>query len=92
MRTWEQIELVCIDCCHLCYLPSTLELLPRLKADGTPVVKKLNRYAQFVKENYATMKLQTPGGSHKDVMERLKTAYHEKDNATIADTRRSFSA
>ena len=78
-----------IHYCHFCYPPSTLELLPRLKADGTPVVKKLNRYAQFVKENYATMKLQTPGGGHKDVMEKLKTAYHEKDNT---ETRRSFSA
>ena len=84
---------MCIDCSNLCYPPSALELLPKLKADGTPVVKKLNRYAQFVKENYATMKLQTPGGSHKNVMEKLKTAYYKKDDATTSSTlNRSFSA
>lgn len=83
IRIWEQDQCV-LTVATSAYPPSTLELLPRLKADGTPVVKKLNRYAQFVKENYATMKLQTPGGSHKDVMETLKTAYYKKDDATTS--------
>lgn len=63
-------------------LPSALELLPKLKADGTPVVKRLNRYAQFVKDNYATTKLQSPWRNHKQIMEKLKEEYHKKDVIT----------
>ena len=91
VRIWEPDQ--CVLTVATSATPSALELLPKLKADGTPVVKKLNRYAQFVKENYATMKLQTPGGSHKNVMEKLKTAYYKKDDATTSSSlNRSFSA
>lgn len=63
-------------------LPSALELLPKVKADGTPVVKRLNRYAQFVKDNYAAIKLQSPWRNHKQIMEKLKEEYHKRDAIT----------
>ena len=47
-----------------------------MKADGTPAVRKLNQFAQFVKDNYGTVKSQSPWRSHKQVMERLKDNYH----------------
>lgn len=71
-----------LDHSSISALPSALELLPKLKADGTPVVKRLNRYAQFVKDNYATTKLQSPWRNHKQIMEKLKEEYHKRDVIT----------
>ena len=77
-------------CQCFCCPPSALELLPRLKADGTPVVKRINRYAQFVKDNYAIVKLQSPWRNHKEIMQKLKEDYHKKDVVT-ADEPRVYS-
>ena len=57
-------------------LSSKLELVPKMRADGTPAVKKLNQFAQFVKDNYSTVKSRSPWRSHKQVMESLKDKYH----------------
>ena len=54
----------------LCIPPSTLEL------EGTGSTRKLNRFAQFVQDNYADVKLLTPAGGHKVVMEKLKEQYY----------------
>ena len=62
------------DCVTL-HLLSFLELLPQLKADGTPAVVRVNKYAQFVKENYAAVKSQSPWRRHKEVMEKLSERY-----------------
>ena len=51
-------------------------LEPKLNADGTPASVKLNSYAQYVKENYAEVRVQTPAGGHKAVMEKLRERYH----------------
>ena len=62
---------------------SKLELLPRLKVDGTPATeRKLNRYAQFVKDHYSEVKSGSPWRSHKEVMERLKEIYHQNSQQT----------
>lgn len=66
-----------LDCWLSLSLLSTLELLPKLKVDGTPAAeRKLNRYAQFVKDHYSEVKSGSPWQSHKEIMDRLKEMYH----------------
>ena len=58
---------------------STLELLPKLKVDGTPAAeRKLNRYAQFVKDHYGEVKSGSPWRNHKEIMDKIKDLYHQK--------------
>ena len=64
---------------------SHLELEPRLKSDGTPAAVKLNRYAQYVKQHYAAVKLKTPNGGHKAVMERLREDYYSSRETPVLD-------
>ena len=59
---------------HMC---SSLELLPPMKADGTPALRKPNRFALFVKEHYGAVKTQSPWRTHKQIMERLRDKYRE---------------
>ena len=75
-------------------LHSTLELLPRLKVDGTPAPeRKLNRYAQFVKDHYGEVKSGSPWRSHREIMERLQQIYHQNSHQkeTAAPTSPTFS-
>ena len=64
---------------------SWLELEPRLNSDGTPAAVKLNRYAQYVKEHYATVKLQTPQGGHRAVMKKLREDYYSSRETPLLD-------
>ena len=58
---------------------STLELLPKLKSDGTPMLeRKMNRYARFVKDHYSDVKSGSPWRSHKQVMEKIRDLYYSK--------------
>ena len=56
---------------------SELELVPRLKSDGTPATdRKLNRYTKFIKENYSTVKEASPYRTHSQVLEKINQLYH----------------
>ena len=64
---------------------SHLELQPKLNPDGTPAAVKLNRYAQYVKEHYAAVKLHTPQGGHKAVMKKLREDYYSSRETPVLD-------
>lgn len=50
-----------------------------MKADGTP--RKQNYFAQFVKENYSSVRKQTPQTDHGQIMSKLAIMY--KQNFTL---------
>ena len=54
----------------------------RLDETSATAGKKLNRFALFVKENYSDVKLQTPVGGHKVVMEKLREQYYKSCGRT----------
>ena len=66
-------------CMYACYTPgSAIELEPRLKSDGTPFApRKLNSYAQFLKDNYNTVKTSSPYRTHAQILEKVKHLYHQ---------------
>lgn len=75
---WEKVNNVSVEPVFIHFF-STLELLPKLKVDGTPAVeRKLNRYAQFVKDHYSEVKSGSPWRNHKEIMDKLKDLYHQK--------------
>jgi predicted SprT family Zn-dependent metalloprotease len=71
-RHSKSIDLVRHRCgrCH-----GALTLLAPMKVDGTPVTKKLNAFALFVKENYSTMKKKNSQLKHNDIMKLLSSSY-----------------
>ncbi|CAI8055512.1 Acidic repeat-containing protein [Geodia barretti] len=50
--------------------------LSSLRLDGPAGPAKINRYAQFVKDHYSEVKLRTPVGGHKAIMEKIREQYH----------------
>ena len=54
---------------------SRLELVPQLKKDGTPQSRMPNRFALFVKQNYARIKSDNDTFSHQEVMKALSTEF-----------------
>ncbi|XP_065882603.1 germ cell nuclear acidic protein-like isoform X2 [Dysidea avara] len=59
--------------CPLC--TSHLKLQPKLKADGTPRQQTMSPFAQFVKENYSSVRKDTP--QHGQVMSKLALMYKQ---------------
>jgi DNA-directed RNA polymerase subunit RPC12/RpoP len=51
--------------------------LSSLRLDGPAVPARINRYAQFVKDHYSEVKLRTPVGGHKAIMEKIREEYHK---------------
>ena len=65
------------------YTLSELELEPRLKSDGTPYApRKLNTYAQFLKDNYSTVKNSSPYQTHAQILEKIKHLYQQSREET----------
>jgi predicted SprT family Zn-dependent metalloprotease len=64
--------------CGVC--GGALKLLPRLKADGTPVAKRApTAFSMFVKERFAGVKAQMPIGSkHAQVMQELSALWRQQ--------------
>ena len=58
-------------CCVLGKCGSVIELMQRVKMDGTPVKK--NAFSEFVKAHYASVKNGEKG--HADVMKELSVMY-----------------
>ena len=54
---------------------SRIELVPQLKKDGTPQKRTPNKFAMFVKENFARVKKENEGFAHKDVMKQLSADF-----------------
>ena len=64
---------------HIKMVCSHLKLQPKLKADGTPRKQIMSPFAEFVKENYSSIRKQTP--DHRQVMSKLAMMY--KQNSTL---------
>lgn len=52
-----------------------LELVPQLKKDGTPQARTPNRFALFVKENFARVKKDNEFFTHQEVMKALSSEF-----------------
>ncbi|XP_038306204.1 acidic repeat-containing protein isoform X1 [Canis lupus familiaris] len=59
--------------CAKCQGP--LVMLPLTRKDGTPIAPHVRPFAKYVQENYRTIKHETEGISHGDVMRRLSKDY-----------------
>lgn len=53
-------------------------MLPLTRKDGTPIAPHVRPFAKYVQENYRTIKHETEGISHGDVMRRLSKDYADK--------------
>ncbi|XP_032187747.1 acidic repeat-containing protein isoform X2 [Mustela erminea] len=62
--------------CAKCKGP--LVMLPLTRKDGTPIAPHVRPFAKYVQENYRTIKHETEGISHGDVMRRLSKDYADK--------------
>ncbi|XP_045644724.1 acidic repeat-containing protein [Ursus americanus] len=62
--------------CAKCKGP--LVMLPLTRKDGTPIAPHVRPFAKYVQENYRTVKHETEGISHGDVMRRLSKDYADK--------------
>uniref|UniRef100_G1MCJ8 Germ cell nuclear acidic peptidase n=1 Tax=Ailuropoda melanoleuca TaxID=9646 RepID=G1MCJ8_AILME len=62
--------------CAKCKGP--LVMLPLTRKDGTPIAPRVRPFAKYVQENYRTVKHETEGISHGDVMRRLSKDYADK--------------
>ena len=60
---------------------SQLKLQPKLKADGTPRKQIMSPFAKYVKENYSSVRRQSPQTDHGQVMSKLAVMY--KQNCTV---------
>jgi predicted SprT family Zn-dependent metalloprotease len=71
--------------CGLCGGP--LRLMPRLKADGTPVAKRApTAFSLFVKERFASVKSSMPLGTKQgDIMKRLAEVWREEKAAAATN-------
>ena len=61
---------------HGCSCGSKLQLLPRLKVDGTPAKKReAGGFAMFVKDNYASVKASNPGVENAGIMKLISAKW-----------------
>ena len=61
---------------RLVFSCSRLELLPRLKKDGTPAKPRApSKFSLFVKDNYRIVKENEPGLRQKEIMKELSKRF-----------------
>nr|XP_035962036.1 acidic repeat-containing protein [Halichoerus grypus] len=71
-RSLNTDHFICANC------KGPLVMLPLTRKDGTPIAPHVRPFAKYVQENYRTIKRETDGISHGDVMRQLSKDYAEK--------------
>ncbi|XP_021535461.1 acidic repeat-containing protein [Neomonachus schauinslandi] len=71
-RSLNTDHFICANC------KGPLVMLPLTRKDGTPIAPHVRPFAKYVQENYRTIKHETDGISHGDVMRQLSKDYADK--------------
>ncbi|KAF3816128.1 hypothetical protein GH733_014717 [Mirounga leonina] len=71
-RSLNTDHFICANC------KGPLVMLPLTRKDGSPIAPHVRPFAKYVQENYRTIKHETDGISHGDVMRQLSKDYADK--------------